>query len=198
MDCDTSRIEISSAIDDGVAVSQAVEAHLDTCPSCRQWQEGVHKLRRATLRSVAPVPKQQVAVTTKPRRFALHRWVRLALAWAAVLLIVGNIVDMFSAGTGSAVHLERHQAAFDVALGMAFLFVAWRPDRAYGMVPFAAAFTLALSIAAVIDLARGESTLLRESTHLIEIVGLALLWVLGVAAGPARKRRSHDSDPDNY
>lgn len=117
-----------------------------------------------------------------------YRSVRLALAWAAVLLIVWNLVDMFAAGSGPAIHLERHQAAFDVALGMAFLFVAWRPDRAYGMVPFAATFTFALSISAIIDLANGASTLLRESAHLIELAGLALLWVLGVAVGPGRRK----------
>jgi predicted anti-sigma-YlaC factor YlaD len=195
MDCDDARLEISSAIDDGIAVSSAVEAHLDTCPSCRQWQEGIHKLRRATLRSVDPAPAPQVSVTTKPQRFALHRWVRFALAWAAVLLIVGSVVDMFSAGEGPAIHLERHQAAFDVALGLAFLFVAWRPDRAYGMVPFAATFTVALSVSAIIDLSSGVSTVSRESAHLIEIAGLALLWVLGVAVGPVRKRRRRDLGP---
>jgi len=105
-----------------------------------------------------------------------------------VVLIAWNVVDMFAAGSGSAIHLERHQAAFDVALGLALLFVAWRPDRAYGMVPFAATFTFALSLAAVIDLANGASTMLRESAHLIELFGLALLWVLGVAVGPRRRR----------
>ena len=124
-----------------------------------------------------------------PERFAAHRWVRFALAWAAVLLIVWNVVDMFAAGSGSAIHLERHQAAFDVALGFSFLFVAWRPDRAYGMVPFAATFTFALSAAAIIDLINGASTPLRESAHLVELAGLGLLWILGITVGPGRKRR---------
>jgi len=118
----------------------------------------------------------------------LHRWVRFALAWIGVLLIAWNIVGMFSAGSGSAIHLERHQAAFDVALGLAFLFVAWRPDRAYGMVPFAATFTFALSISAIIDLINGASTLVRESAHLLELAGLGLLWFLGAAVGPGRRR----------
>ena len=97
---------------------------------------------------------------------------------------------MFAPGSGSAIHLERHQAAFGVALGLAFLFVAWRPDRAYGMVPFAATFTFALSVSAIIDLFNGASTPLRESAHLVELAGLGLLWALGVAAGPGKKRRS--------
>lgn len=133
--------------------------------------------------------QQAIGLSRLPDRFVMHRWLRIALAWAAVLLILGNIVAMFSAGSGAAIHLERHQAAFDVALGVAFLVVAWRPDRAYGMVPFAATFAIALSAAAVIDLVNGASTAVRESAHLIELAGLGLLWWLGAAAGPGRRLR---------
>jgi predicted anti-sigma-YlaC factor YlaD len=129
-----------------------------------------------------------VDVSRVPERFVMNRWIRFALAWTAVLLIAWNIVAMFAAGTGPAIHLERHRAAFDMALGIAFLFVVWRPDRAYGMVPFAATFTFALSISAIIDLLNGASSPLRESAHLVELSGLGLLWVLGLAVGPGGKR----------
>ena len=188
LDCDAVRLEISEAIDDGRAVAPAAGAHLESCAACQRWEEASHQLRRSTLRSVGGGAAVEVDLPNLPKRFVFYRSVRLALAWAAVLLIVWNLVDMFAAGSGPAIHLERHQAAFDVALGMAFLFVAWRPDRAYGMVPFAATFTFALSISAIIDLANGASTLLRESAHLIELAGLALLWVLGVAVGPGRRK----------
>jgi predicted anti-sigma-YlaC factor YlaD len=189
MECESARDAISAAIDNDQPVVPAAETHLDGCAACRRWQEAAHRLRRATLRPVVDGDPTTVAVEHLPERFAVHRWVRFALAWAAVLLIAWNVIGMFSTGSGSAIHLERHQAAFDVALGLAFLFVAWRPDRAYGMVPFAAAFTFALSTAAIIDLINGASTLLRESAHLIELAGLALLWILGMAVGPASKRK---------
>ena len=188
MECETARLAISEAIDDNRPVAPAVESHLEGCASCRRWQDAAHRLRRASLRSLADNDPEPVGVAGLPERFAAHRWVRFALAWAAVLLIAWNVVDMFAVGSGSAIHLERHQAAFDVALGLAFLFVAWRPDRAYGMVPFAATFTFALSAAAIIDLSNGASTPWRESAHLVEILGLGLLWVLGMAVGPGRKR----------
>ncbi len=193
MECETARFEISEAIDDGRPVAAEAKAHLAGCVACRRWQEAAHQLRRATLRPVAEDEGTTVAVSRLPERFASHRWVRFALVWAALLLIVWNLVDMFSAGSGPAIHLERHQAAFDVALGLAFLFVAWRPDRAYGMVPFAATFTLALSVSAIIDLVNGASTLLKESAHLIELIGLGLLWVLGMAVGPGRRSRPSGS-----
>ena len=185
MDCLVAQEELSASIDSGKQVVAEVEDHLASCDACAQWQERAHQLRRATLRSATDVDPS-VVVSNVPHRFALYRWVRFGLAWAGALLIAWNLVDMFAEGSGSAIHLERHQAAFGVALGLAFLFVAWRPDRAYGMVPFAATFTLALSASAIIDLINGASTLLRESAHLVEIAGLALLWVLGAAAGPGR------------
>lgn len=155
-----------------------------------RWQDRAHQLRRSTIRSAEEDLPTAVEVTRLPDRFRLYWWLRFALAWAGVLLIVWNVVDMFAPGSGSAIHLERHQAAFGVALGLVFVLVAWRPDRAYGMVPFAAAFTFALSVSAIIDLANGASTVLRESAHLVELAGLGLLWVLGAAAGPGKRQRS--------
>ncbi|MEA2001899.1 MAG: hypothetical protein U9N84_08455 [Actinomycetota bacterium] len=190
VECDEVRAEISAAIDEGSSVSGEGNGHLDGCDACRSWRERAHELRRATLRPVSANAMQDFQVSELPHRFNLHRWIRIALGWGGVLLVGWNILAMVAPGSGAAIHLERHQAAFGVALGLAFLFVAWRPDRAYGMVPFAAAFAFALGLSAVIDLVNGESTLLRESRHIIELVGLALLWVLGAAAGPSSKRES--------
>lgn len=193
MDCDAAQTEVSTAIDGGDPISADAVRHLAQCDACRKWQDGAHRLRRSTLRSASPVGSS-LEVVEVPSRFTAYRWIRFALGWAGALLIAWNVVDMFAKGSGSAIHLERHQAAFGVALGLAFLFVAWRPDRAYGMVPFAATFTFALSVSAIIDLVNGASTLLRESAHLVELAGLALLWILGVAAGPGRKRQSAPFD----
>ena len=193
VECDSARAGISVVIDEGTMPSPELQQHLDGCADCRAWQDRAHRLRRSTLRSVSDNAHTAIELSRLPDRFRLHRWLRFALAWTGVLLIGWNLVDMFAPGSGTAIHLERHQAAFSVALGFAFLFVAWRPDRAYGMVPFAATFTLALSISALIDLANGASTLLRESLHLVELAGLGMLWVLGLAAGP---RRTRPADPD--
>ncbi len=192
MECDVARESISATIDHGGELSAATLQHVAGCRECREWQEQAHRLRRQTIR-VAASPTSGLQVAQLPARFRLHRWLRWVLAWAGALLIIWNVVDMFAPGSGSAIHLERHQAAFGVALGLAFLYVAWRPDRAYGMVPFAATFTFALSVSAAIDLVNGASTFVRESAHLVELIGLGVLWVLGAAAGPGKKTRSNSS-----
>jgi predicted anti-sigma-YlaC factor YlaD len=111
--------------------------------------------------------------------------VRIILGWTSVLLVTWNARDMLEAGSHVSVHLSRHQAAVGIALGLTFLAVAWRPDRAYGLVPFAAVFTATLAATAAIDVVNGVSTMARESRHLVELAGLALLWGLGAVAGPS-------------
>lgn len=123
-----------------------------------------------------------------PQDFTRNRWLRLALAWGGLLLVVWNIAAIIAPGGGlTVVHLARHQAAFSAALGLTYLVVAWRPDRAYGLVPFAAIFAVTLAATGVVDIVRGTSTAGAESRHLVEIAGLAVLWVLGIAAGPGRR-----------
>lgn len=127
--------------------------------------------------------------TAVPLRFARNRWLRIALAWAGLLLVVWNASAVVGpGGDPAAVHLARHQAAFSAALGLTYLVVAWRPDRAYGLVPFAAIFTVTLTVSGIIDIANGTSTYGAESRHLVEIAGLVVLWVLGAGAGPGRRR----------
>ena len=185
---DIAETRIALSMDNGGELPTAVEQHTLECADCREWQARAHQLRRRTLRSVEAGAVPEIEIEQYPSRFRLHRYLRFALAWAGVLLVVWNVADTVSPGSTVAIHAERHQAAFGVALGLAFLFVAWRPDRAYGMVPFAVTFTFALSFSAIIDLANGDSTLLKESQHVVELAGLAVLWVLGTAAGPGRKK----------
>lgn len=53
-------------------------------------------------------------------------------------------------------------------------------------VPFAATFTLAVAVIAVVDLISGSTNTRRESLHFLELAGLILLWVSGMRVGPGR------------
>ena len=188
MKCDEARTAISASIDGDAALPGAAVAHLETCPQCRVWEERAHVLARTALRPAAEVAAPVPA--SLPRGFSRSRWLRIVLAWGGLLLIVWNVSAIVApGGDPSAVHLARHQAAFSAALGLTYLVVAWRPDRAYGLVPFAAIFTVTLVGTGVVDIVRGTSTVGAEAVHVVEIAGLAVLWVLGLAAGPGRRPR---------
>ena len=77
--------------------------------------------------------------------------------------------------------VARELGSWDVALGIGLLYAAWRPERAHGLLPFAAALAGALLVTAGFDVAAGREALLSESHHLLELLGVALLAVL---AGP--------------
>lgn len=180
-----------SARQDGEHVDhEVIETHLAGCADCRDWQERSHRLARASLGAV-PEDEGVIFLAGQPPGLLLNRWLRIMLGWAGAILVVWNVAGVFDAAADSgAVHLARHQSAFAVALGVAFLFVAWRPDRAYGMVPFTVTFTIAVTIVAIVDLVMGSANASRESLHFLELAGLVMLWILGVRVGPGRVKSS--------
>jgi predicted anti-sigma-YlaC factor YlaD len=186
MDCEEARILISADLDGQLEDPVALRSHLDECAACRDW-----RVRAEQLPGRMPGP---VTAAALPHGFLAYRWVRFALGWAGLLLIVWSIPGVFETVSDETYqHVWRHQHAFGIALGLTFLFVAWRPDRAYGLVPVAATFTVALAGAAIYDLVAGSTPLSRETKHLVEIAGLGLLWALGWSAGPGH----HDRDRED-
>lgn len=181
---------ISARIDgEPVAGVAGLEVHLESCEGCRRWQEEAHRLARSSIQIVENGKRPTIGVG-EAQGASVNRWLRLMLAWAAVLLLVWNLPGVFAAsGDPGGVHLARHQSAFAVALAIAFLYVAWRPDRAYGLVPFSVTFTLALALTTVVDLLNGSASVGGESFHLLELAGLTVLWTLGARVGPGRRRR---------
>jgi len=189
MDCNKARELVSAQIDGVAGQSGDLDAHLETCVECRSWKKSAHGMARRLMRPAPKPGPSRAFVPPHPKGFVGYRVIRLILAWIGVLLIGWNIPDLFAGGIDvTLIHLTRHQSSFSMALGATFLFVAWRPDRAYGLVPVAAVFAIALA-GATIDLVNGASSLERESIHLVEILGLVLVWVLGISAGPGRRRR---------
>ena len=194
MDCDRARSELSAAVDGLDRIDGDVERHLASCQACRSWQERLHALQRSQLRAADEHVALPLIDPTTPPRFQRNRWLRIGLAWAGLLLLVWSVPGIVTGGDdAAAVHLYRHQSAFSAALGLTFLVVAWRPERSYGLVPFAAIFTVALGATAVIDLLGGDSDPALEAHHAVEIAGLATLWVLGRGSGPGPRRRRRES-----
>jgi hypothetical protein len=77
-----------------------------------------------------------------------------------------------------------------VALATGLLVVAWRPHRAIGMLPFAAALFGAMVAASVFDLLDGARSPVSELAHLAELVGMVLLWMIAGSPGWERFERA--------
>lgn len=185
MECAECR-ELMSARQDGEIVDVAsIDSHLEVCRDCRDWLERSHRLARTRL-GLIEGEQRTLTVDDRPPGFVVNRWLRIMLGWVGAVLVVWNSAGVFEAADAGAVHLARHQSAFAVALGVAFLYVAVRPERAYGLVPFSVTFTLAVAVVAVVDLATQSTNVSRESLHFLELTGLVILWILGVRVGPGR------------
>ena len=124
-----------------------------------------------------------------PARPGRGDWVRNALAVVALTQLVLALPALVLGDASTApVHTARHLGAMTVALSIGFLYCAWRPERAYGMVPVAAAMAAAFVLTAVLDVIRGNTPLLSESAHLLEMAGFALVWALAGSPGLPRRR----------
>lgn len=165
----------------------SLATHVDGCEACATLSERMSIVdRQVRLRPAEPVPDLVMAVTSRVHPAVLGRggWMRPALAWVALLMFVQNIVPLVSGETeGAEAHLARHLGAFGVALAIGFAYVAWRPHRAYGMLPFVAALMVSMVASTGFDVLDGGRSALAEATHLTEVAGLALLWMISGSPG---------------
>ena len=194
MDCENYRLGISARLDgEDAGVDDATLAwHLASCEACRRFESEAISLTRAVrvVATEAPpdlTPSIMAAINSerasKARRFDPQALRAGLIAVAVVQMLLALPVLLFGRDAGAPVHIAREVGSFDVALAVGFFFVAWRPVRAYGMLPLVAALVGCLAIGTAVDVARGTATLLNESAHLLDQMGLAAVWGLTRAEG---------------
>jgi predicted anti-sigma-YlaC factor YlaD len=196
MTCSTARELISARADGEADRGQpgGLDGHLDGCPACRAWEGRVHDLRRrVVLRQ--PLPPADLADRVVARLSVPHAgvggWVRYALGVVAASLVVLNLPALLGLDSGPADHQGRHLGTFGVALGVGLLWAAIRPERAIGLVPLAVALAAATLAGAAVDVGVGRVGVVTEATHLLELVGVGLLWFLSGGADRLQARARH-------
>lgn len=187
--------EVWSAHLDGEATAleqRAAERHVEDCAACAAWCDATGALaRRSRIRAADPVPDLATDILARvhPTRPGKGDWVRNLLAVVGLTQLVLALPALVLGDESTApVHTARHLGAMTVALAIGFLYCAWRPERAYGMVPVAAAMAAALVATALLDVVRGDTPAVGESTHLLEMAGFALVWALAGTPGLPRRR----------
>ncbi|MGF1599886.1 MAG: zf-HC2 domain-containing protein [Acidimicrobiales bacterium] len=190
MDCDDARTSISARVDGELpsALDDVLDHHLAGCPACRGWENRAFALRRSLLMRHDPHPPDladRVLASLSVPHAGTGEWVRYGLGVVAATIAALHLPLLLGLGAG-ADHDARHIGTFGVALGVGLLWAALRPERAIGLIPLAAALAAATLVGAAVDVGASRATVAAESTHLLELVGLALLWYL--SGGMARLR----------
>ena len=201
MDCTTCREAISVRLDGEKRGADAdlieahlVEAHLAGCPGCREFVAKATELQRL----LEGWPADEVPDLTGPilarigeaagdRERAWQRDVRIALTVVgALLMLLALPALVFGQDPGATVHVARELGSFHLALAAGLLVVAWRPERAGGLLPVVAVLAVCLAVTAVLDVAAGRLPALAEAHHLLHLAGLGLVWLLASPTGRAR------------
>jgi predicted anti-sigma-YlaC factor YlaD len=201
MRCSRARAAISSRLDgeDPGVDAGVLDAHVAGCPGCRSFAGDAARLTRAVRVAPAPpvpdlTPDILAAVAAErdagrePSTDRALRWVLAAvgllqIAVAIPALVLGDDANL-------PVHLARHLGSFDFALGVGFLFAAWRPQRAAGILPLVAALVVCLVGSSLLDVVSGATAAGPEVHHATDVAGLVLVWLISrtaAARGDARR-----------
>lgn len=207
LDCDQAQVAISALLDDeDPAVDQEQLAnHLDQCEHCAAWRRQAERVRRSlrlqrvqvpdltesVLAAVAADPRiGQAAAIVRGRRTVLR--VGLAIAALAQLLMA---LPLLAAGPQTPrAEASWEMAAFEIALAVGLVFVAWRPTYARAFVPVSVVLSLGLILGGVRNVSTDPAVLARNLSYLLAIVQAGLVW--GVARGePSTPDRDRSQNP---
>lgn len=192
--CADARLLISAAADDELRSDERhpLDAHLADCPSCSRHADSVASLTRTVRLRSAESEREFVAhvmARSRPARLGRGGWLRPALAWCGLMiavlslrpLVLGEIDDVPT-------HIARHVGASSLALAVGLLYAAWKPHRAFGLLPLVGALLATTLLSTVLDTIDGTQSMAAEAIHIIEMIGLVLLWMVAGSPGWERCR----------
>ncbi|MFF5213667.1 zf-HC2 domain-containing protein [Micromonospora sp. NPDC000442] len=199
-----------------------VGGHLETCAGCRAWLDSAAKVtRRARTQVVTSLPdltEAILAAAPPPRRRwrtlvaagVPSRWwsatdgrptlvngLRAALGLLGAVQLVLGLAQIGRAevaehlhSTGQ--HLWHESAAWNVAVGAGFLFVALRRTSPSGLLPMLGAFVVTLVLLSVNDLVASQVAVERLVSHGFLVVGYLITVLL------ARSSRQPGAPSDRH
>ncbi|WP_406059954.1 zf-HC2 domain-containing protein [Micromonospora sp. NBC_00860] len=213
MGCEQWREVLSAQLDgeETAAELTAVQGHLDGCAECRAWFTAAATVtRRVRTRLVVEVPDRTAAILAAAAAAPAHQswWRRrrgpLVAGLRSALGLLGAVqlvLGLAQVGRGSTAdhlhptgqHLWHESAAWNVAVGAGFLFVALRRSPPAGLLPMLSAFVGTLLLLSVNDLATGSVGGERLISHGFLVVGYLITVLLSRPGlrpgGPAPQRQ---------
>jgi predicted anti-sigma-YlaC factor YlaD len=216
--CEEVREHLSARLDGeepaaGLA-AEVADQHLAGCPGCSAWWDRAVALARLT-RTAAALPgpalsddamaailAESAASAERPAHTpVVMRLLRLALGAvglaqfllgfaqiSSLAATAGDHVHDPEIGAASSGHLWHESAAWNVAVGAALAWLAWRRTRPASLLPVMTAFVAVLTLLTVNDALTGRVEASRILSHGFVLTGYFLLLVMNM-------RRFRDLEP---
>ena len=188
MTCDSFREALSARIDGEPAglPDTVIDDHLARCSACHAWAAAAEALAgSARIHSAQAIPNLAADILRTARQQSWPagdsslRPLRWGLGLVALLQLVLTVSSVLAGPhVGPPAHVAHELGSWDLALAVGFLFAALHPARAWGLLPLVAALVGGLLLTTGIDIVGGNAALVSETTHVLEVIGLGLLWAL--------------------
>jgi RNA polymerase sigma-70 factor, ECF subfamily len=176
-----------------------VDAHVESCSSCRQWLAEAAALRRRTRQAelnTGPDLSSQIVAAADALGGArlgrssllVSRLIRCGLAGTGVAMVAVAVAQAFGAdfgmvdvghhGAGTGMHLLHESTAWSMALGCAMVVASIWPRAALGVGAVLGVFVTVLVGYVIGDAWIGQVTAIRIASHAPAILGLALVLLV--------------------
>ncbi|GAA3272578.1 zf-HC2 domain-containing protein [Dactylosporangium vinaceum] len=205
MECERYREALSARLDgeDEPIEPALTDAHLAACPACRTWEHDAMAVTR--LVRLQPLPGTPPPVPTLLAGFKRgHR--RLVLALRVLLGVFGlaqfmlGIAQAATAASTNHLHGSGHvfheSAAWNVAIGAGFAWIATRRATPSGALPMLTAFVALLVLLSASDLMNGTVETTRLISHGFVLAGYGIVLALSrPALDPGRPPANRQGPP---
>ena len=196
MGCEECREALSARLDgeDDPKERAVVDAHVASCGACARWVDEAAAVSRLVRMSVVPDTSDRPVLTPQALAAALPRSghrrltqvlrILLGLLGAAQFLVGMAQVSLMSAGVHdhpdavSPSHLWHESAAWNIAVGAAFGWIAVRRTRPAGLIPMLSVFVAMLTLVSANDLWLGGVDAQRLLSHGFVIAGYLVILAL--------------------
>lgn len=172
-----------------------LDAHLAHCAACRRWWDHAAAVNRL-VRTGPALPSVDVTEAVLPAmpgrwRGRLLAGLRVALGLLGVAQLVLGVLQITAlsgmdepalhhtvADGATPGHLWHESAAWNVAIGGGFLWIAGRRGRPVGVVPILSVFIAALVLLSGADVIAGRVEPVRLASHAFVLVGYAIVLAM--------------------
>lgn len=190
VECTKYREALSARLDgeDSPIAPALVDAHLAGCAACRQWEQqagAVTRMVRLQPVTSTPLPTERLLTGYRQKKPRQRRRVVVALrvllgGFGAAQFVLG-IAQAAGAATAhlhESGHVFHESAAWNVAIGAGFAWIAIRRATPAGALPMLTAFVALLALLSAGDLLTGAVETSRLVSHGFVLAGYAIVVAL--------------------